>query len=47
MGAKVVDEPPVRDGNTIASTSPATAVDVAFALLEILTSRENAVKIRG
>ena len=46
MGAEVVDEPLVRDGNTITSTSPATAVDVAFALLEILTSRENTVKIR-
>jgi len=46
MGAEVVDEPLVRDGNIITSTSPATGIGVAFALLEILTSRENAVKIR-
>jgi len=47
MGAKVVDEPLVRDGNIITSTSPATGIDVAFALLEVLTSHENAMKIRG
>jgi 4-methyl-5(b-hydroxyethyl)-thiazole monophosphate biosynthesis len=46
MGAEVADEEIVRDNNVITSTSPATAVDVAFALLEILTSRENADKIR-
>ena len=45
-GAVVVDEPLVQEGNIITSTSPATAVDVAFALLEELTSRENAVAIR-
>jgi len=42
MGARVVDEPVVRDGNT----SPATAIDVALALLESLTSQENAEHIR-
>ena len=42
MGANVVDEPVVRDGSIVTSTSPATATDVAFALLEMLTSAENA-----
>lgn len=42
MGAVVVDQPLVRDGEIITSTSPATAIDVALALLEELTSRDNA-----
>lgn len=42
MGANVVDEPLVRDGNLVTSTSPATATDVAFTLLEMLTSAQNA-----
>ena len=46
MGAVVVDEPLVQDGGIITSTSPATATDVAFALLEELTSRENVTEIR-
>jgi 4-methyl-5(b-hydroxyethyl)-thiazole monophosphate biosynthesis len=46
MGANVVDAQVVQDGNIITSTSPATAIDVAFALLESLTSRENAVTVR-
>lgn len=46
MGAVVVDAPVVRDGNIITSTSPATATEVAFALLEDLTSRDNAIKVR-
>lgn len=41
MGARVIDESVVRDGMIVTSTSPATAVDVAFALLEMLTSPEN------
>ena len=41
MGALVVDEPVVRDGSIITSTSPATAADVAFNLLEMLTSMDN------
>jgi len=41
MGADVVDEPVVRDGSIVTSTSPATATDVAFTLLEMLTSEEN------
>jgi 4-methyl-5(b-hydroxyethyl)-thiazole monophosphate biosynthesis len=46
FGVKVVDEPIVRDGNIITSTSPATAMEVAFALLETLTSKENVEKIK-
>ena len=45
-GAVVQDKRIVRDGNFITSTSPGTAIDVAFLLLEILTSRENADHIR-
>jgi 4-methyl-5(b-hydroxyethyl)-thiazole monophosphate biosynthesis len=41
LGALVVDEPVVRDGSIITSTSPATAADVAFNLLEMLTSADN------
>src|SRR3989338_5124186 len=46
MGAVVVDTPLVQDGNIITSTSPATAIDVAFTLLEALTSPENANRIK-
>jgi len=46
MGAEVVDEMSVRDGNVITSTGPSTAADVALALVEALTSRENAARIR-
>jgi len=31
----------VRDGSIVTSTSPATATDVAFTLLEMLTSAGN------
>ncbi len=41
MGAEVVDETIVRDGSIVTSTSPATSPDVAFALLEMLTSPDN------
>ena len=46
MGAEVIDEMSVRDGNVITSTGPSTAADVALALVEALTSRENAARIR-
>jgi 4-methyl-5(b-hydroxyethyl)-thiazole monophosphate biosynthesis len=46
MGAKVLDKSIVIDENIITSTSPATAVDVAFLLLEILTSKENVKRIQ-
>jgi len=41
MGAEVIDAPLVRDGRVVTSASPATAVDVAFALLDMLTSSDN------
>ncbi len=46
MGAHVQDKMIVRDDNVITSTSPGTAVEVAFMLLEILTSQENADHIK-
>jgi 4-methyl-5(b-hydroxyethyl)-thiazole monophosphate biosynthesis len=46
LGATVVDERIVRDGNLITSTSPATAVDVALALLADLTDDDNAALVR-
>ena len=46
MGANVVDADIVRDENTITSTSPATAIDVASALLAEITSVDNAIRVR-
>jgi len=40
-GAKVKDAPLVVDGSLITCHGPAAALDVAFTLLEMLTSREN------
>lgn len=45
-GVKVINEPIVIDDNIITSWNPSTAMDVAFTLLEMLTSRENANYIR-
>jgi len=46
FGANVVDKPVVYDGNVITSTSPATAMGVAFGLLAMLTDDENAARIQ-
>lgn len=47
MGAVVVpDSRIVVDGNIITSYNPSTAFEVAFLLLEKLTSRENADKVK-
>ncbi len=46
FGVDVVDEPIVRDGNVITSTSPATAMEVAFELLGRITNNENSSRIR-
>jgi 4-methyl-5(b-hydroxyethyl)-thiazole monophosphate biosynthesis len=46
VGAEVVDASLVRDGNVVTSTGPSTAADVALALVELLTSPENAAKIK-
>ena len=46
FGANIINEPIVIDGNIITSWSPVTAMDVAFVLLEKLTSKENSNNIR-
>jgi len=46
LEVEVLDQPMVLDGNIITSTSPATAVDVALTLVERLTDRDNAARIR-
>jgi protein deglycase len=46
FGVRVIDEPLVRDGNIITSTSPGTAVEVALTLLAEMTGIENADHIR-
>lgn len=46
MGALVQDRPMVQDARIITSSSPGNAVDTAFLLLELLTSRDNADRIR-
>jgi 4-methyl-5(b-hydroxyethyl)-thiazole monophosphate biosynthesis len=46
LGAEVVDASLVRDGNVITSTGPSTAAGVALALVEMLTSPENAAQVR-
>ncbi|ACQ51962.1 DJ-1/PfpI family protein [Clostridium botulinum] len=47
FGANVLaDKPIVIDKNIITSYNPSTAFDVAFKLLEILTSKENCVNIK-
>ncbi|MBP3887306.1 MAG: DJ-1/PfpI family protein [Cellulosilyticum sp.] len=40
------DQPIVVDGNIITSYNPSTAFDVAFTLLEMLTTKENCVHIQ-
>jgi protein deglycase len=47
FGANVRNEPIVQDGSIITCWNPAAAMDVACLLLELLTSRENANKIRN
>lgn len=46
FGVEVVDAPMVKDRNVITSTSPATAMEVAFELLARVTSVENAEHIK-
>jgi 4-methyl-5(b-hydroxyethyl)-thiazole monophosphate biosynthesis len=46
-GVDFVNEPVVTDGNVITSWNPSTAMEVAFLLLERLTSKEQANKIKG
>jgi len=47
FGVKLVpDQPIVVDGNIITSYNPSTAFDVAFKLLEMLTSKENGDEVK-
>lgn len=46
FGVDLVNQPIVIDKNIITSSSPATALDVAFRLLEMLTSMENCRKVK-
>ena len=45
-GARVIDKPVVVDRNVITSWCPSTAINVAFALLEMLTSAEDKNKVK-
>ena len=44
--ANLINEPIVVDGNIITSWNPSTAMDVAFLLLELLTSMEQCKSIK-
>ena len=46
-GVNLLDNPIVIDNNLITSSGPSTALDVAFVLLEALTSKENTLKVRN
>lgn len=46
FGVKVLNEPIVVDDNVITSWNPSTAINVALMLLENLTTKANAEKIR-
>lgn len=46
LGADIVARPVVIDGNIITSSGPATALTVAFTLLERLTSTENCRQVK-
>jgi 4-methyl-5(b-hydroxyethyl)-thiazole monophosphate biosynthesis len=46
FGADVLDRPVVVDGSIITSSSPATALEVAIKLLEMLTSQKNCEKVK-
>jgi len=47
FGVNVVNEPVVIDNNIITCWNPSTAIDVAFKLLELLTSQEKSNYIKG
>ncbi|TVX93158.1 DJ-1/PfpI family protein [Paenibacillus agilis] len=46
FGAHVQHSPIVQDGHIITSSNPATGFDVAFLLLEALTSKENTKRVK-
>jgi 4-methyl-5(b-hydroxyethyl)-thiazole monophosphate biosynthesis len=45
-GVEIVDQLMVIDKNIITSSCPSTALDVAFTLLEMLTSPENCLRVK-
>jgi protein deglycase len=45
-GVEILNQPVVIDRNIITSSCPSTALDVAFSLLEMLTSAENCRKVK-
>lgn len=47
FGVRLLNQPIVTDDNIITSWNPSTAVDVAFLLLELLTSKQNADHVRS
>jgi len=47
FGVNVINQPVVIDDNIITCWNPSTAIDVAFLLLEILTSKENTDYIKS
>ena len=46
FGVEVIDQPVVIDDNIITSCNPSSGIEVALLLLELLTTKENADKIR-
>jgi protein deglycase len=46
FGVDVINEPMVIEGNIITSLNPATGIDVAFRLLELLTTKEKSDNIK-
>jgi len=46
FGVDAINEPKVADDNIITSWNPATTIDVALLLLELLTSKTNACYIK-
>jgi 4-methyl-5(b-hydroxyethyl)-thiazole monophosphate biosynthesis len=46
FGADLLDQHLVVDVNIITSSTPAAALDVAFKLLEMLTSKKNCEKVK-
>ncbi len=47
FGVNVINQPVVMDDNIITCWNPSTAMDVAFLLLEILTSKQNTDTIKN
>ncbi|HCE56739.1 MAG TPA: DJ-1 family protein [Prolixibacteraceae bacterium] len=46
FGVNVLHQPVVIDGNIITSWNPSTAMEVAFLLLGLMTTKDNADKVR-